>query len=366
MSANISKTNQSIRFSPALFSSLRGELFGFSIINVMIYHYASSFLTDCKNGVLAVPPYNISSILMHICHDFFCSVGVEIFLLLSGIGLFFSFCQSEKIGQFYKHRFLRILPEYLVVAFIYWWLCDTVFRDRGWINVLKDVFFVSFPSKGIVSLWYVIAILAFYVAYPFLYFLWKGCKKRTLLLIILLLVSMGILIFCDVHHVKAYWNMRIGVLRIPVMLIGIHLGPIVYKAVKEPKTDRPGWVMPAIWVFIIATFIGRILIQASPAGQIIWRTYDALFGLAMLTFVTLIIMKIPQTSKLRTFLRLCGTYSLELYLTHVCLRWIFESAGLHTGYPQIYLLVLAISVAITPLLHRFGKLFRPKSNYTAS
>jgi len=45
------------------------------------------------------------------------NVGVDIFLFLSGIGLYFSY-KKNNLKQFYMNRFVRILPEFILVVFI--------------------------------------------------------------------------------------------------------------------------------------------------------------------------------------------------------------------------------------------------------
>ena len=44
------------------------------------------------------------------------SIGVDVFLLLSGIGLYYSMKKCGNTLTFYKHRLLRIFPSYLLMA----------------------------------------------------------------------------------------------------------------------------------------------------------------------------------------------------------------------------------------------------------
>lgn len=43
-------------------------------------------------------------------------IGVEMFAVLSAIGVFSSLKKNPSVIQFYKRRFLRIVPTYLLVA----------------------------------------------------------------------------------------------------------------------------------------------------------------------------------------------------------------------------------------------------------
>ena len=44
------------------------------------------------------------------------NVGVDIFLFLSGIGLWFSWRSTPNLKHFYKQRFLRVYPTWLLLA----------------------------------------------------------------------------------------------------------------------------------------------------------------------------------------------------------------------------------------------------------
>ena len=44
------------------------------------------------------------------------NIGVEWFLIVSAIGQFYSLSKDQHLGHYYKRRFTRILPTYLIVA----------------------------------------------------------------------------------------------------------------------------------------------------------------------------------------------------------------------------------------------------------
>lgn len=77
------------------FSKYRTQLMGISILLIMMFHVGFF-----KCGY----------------------IGVEFFLLISAIGLFFSLSKDQRLIPFYKKRLIRILPAYFIVAiptFIY-------------------------------------------------------------------------------------------------------------------------------------------------------------------------------------------------------------------------------------------------------
>lgn len=61
-----------------------------------------------------------------IYNTFVGSVGVEFFIFLSGVGLYFSMTKDSRVRYFFQKRLKRILPTYLTVAVPYWIAVDIV------------------------------------------------------------------------------------------------------------------------------------------------------------------------------------------------------------------------------------------------
>lgn len=140
---------------------------------------------------------------------------VDIFMFLSGFGLYFSLEKSNDCWKFYQKRFSRILPAYLSFAAVYiiYEVC------RGEINLydaLGVITMTSFWQSGShVFSWFGQAIAMFYLFAPILFLLVltaKDNKKRT-----------GILIFTSLCI--SFMFMRSGLIlaisRIPGFLTGM-------------------------------------------------------------------------------------------------------------------------------------------------
>lgn len=54
-------------------------------------------------------------------------VGVDIFLMMSGFGIYCSLKKDDNLHRFYKKRLLRILPAYLLINGVWY----AVFNIRG-------------------------------------------------------------------------------------------------------------------------------------------------------------------------------------------------------------------------------------------
>lgn len=142
--------------------------------------------------------------------------GVDIFLLLSGMGMVFSL-EKNNLLRFYYNRLKRIiLPFWImasIVAFVDQW--DKIFY-------LKVVTGVAFFRINIYSfLWFVPAIITFYLVVPLYYVLFKRAKNKYLftlgVLEVWLLISMllGTTMRQDLY---GFTN------RIPIFIMGVLFG----------------------------------------------------------------------------------------------------------------------------------------------
>ena len=85
-----------------LISKHRSELMGVAIIIVMLFHL--DFNIDRF-------PFSLINYPITICG----SIGVDIFLLVSGFGLYLSLQQNNDFISYFKKRLIRILPAYYPV-----------------------------------------------------------------------------------------------------------------------------------------------------------------------------------------------------------------------------------------------------------
>lgn len=87
-------------FSYKDISTYRSELMGWSILWVMMLHFTFNQIKQL--GFIAQYGY----------------AGVDIFLFVSGFGLFYSLDKDDNLINYYKKRLLRIFPTYYIIGFI--------------------------------------------------------------------------------------------------------------------------------------------------------------------------------------------------------------------------------------------------------
>lgn len=139
-------------------SRYRNELFGIAAILVMVTHVSGYTF-----------PEGIGGIICKICQQG--SMGVDIFLFLSGMGLYYSLKKDSNIRNFYIKRVKRVIIPYFVLAIPGFMVLDLAIRHVAIEKFLIDVFLVSFWLQGDFILWYISFIIILYLIYPVIYFL---------------------------------------------------------------------------------------------------------------------------------------------------------------------------------------------------
>lgn len=151
-----------------------------------------------------------------VVHRFICmggEIGVTLFYILSGYGIFFSLAKSEeKEGRlsyckFIKRRFLKIAPQYYVgiAALLLLTSNAEYFSNKGFFQIVAHVLFVHnwFPSTfdKLSGVWWTLGtIFQFYLISAFLY---KGVKKSDYFypIAIIFVVIIKMILF---HYVIRY------------------------------------------------------------------------------------------------------------------------------------------------------------------
>lgn len=142
--------------------------------------------------------------------------GVDIFFFLSGIGLIYAI-EKHSLLEFYTRRLERVYLPFLLSV-----IARAVIFGWGFIELARkltfyDSFFVSITS----ILWFVPAIICFYLLFPAFYQLFKRFDKKAAymlcLLLLWLLVAAGLK-----EYIRGDFYSVIN--RIPIFLLGAFFG----------------------------------------------------------------------------------------------------------------------------------------------
>lgn len=328
-------------------SKYRDVLFGFSIISIMIFHWCEVFVSACDSGVL----WAVAEVYIL----FVGSIGVEIFLFLSGIGLCFSMHRDKSIRNFYMRRAMRILPKYLVGGSTYWVIKDIVIQGKGIMNVLYDLFFCSFLIDGNTTYWYFLLILVLYLVYPLVFRLFETDKNKSF--VRMLAVALVIILFIWAMFLfdrGMYENLEIALWRIPVFLVGAYVGERIYNQDNFDMVDLSAFIAGFV-IKILACVYSYGLLIGRPFGLLsIFRSRlaNTVFSISLIYIVVFIIEKMKNCKWFIDLLSMAGRASLSLYIAHIATRGIAMDLGLPVWNIWCYIICMALAGFFAFLLEK--------------
>lgn len=314
-------------------SKFRSELMGLACLWVMLHHN----VFDWPNALEPLERFALYG-----------NLGVDIFLLLSGVGLYYAWAKKPALSDFYARRFVRLLVPYVLIAVPYW-----IWRDL-WLHqgsFLLDVTQLSLPLRGVITTWYVPAMAGMYLLYPLIAkFLFSG-DRWTRTVVLCGAVMLGCLLFYYMDN-AIYDNCEIALTRSAIFLIGCALG----KSVKDDEpipTHYPA--LSLLWI-ILNNILRR---HVSPGDAWIRFSYIPLC-ISVVLVCLWILERLEGFGGLRKLLRFFGERSLELYLTHVVIKNVFyhyvpikqfDQWGVLT-YAVILLISLIVSLLLRPVINK--------------
>lgn len=235
------------KFNLGLISANRNTIYSLSMLWLMLFH--STFLFG-KPWMLPLLK------LKHLGN-----LGVDIFLFVSGISLYFSMAKGSSLRQFYRRRFLRVVPPALF-TYALWFGFLAPYKEPDLLAFLLDVSGLGLFFFGRTMIWFFTAILCFYALYPLLHAFLNRTHHAPWALALLLCASLllnAALRFC----LPVFWK-RSEILfrRVPIFMIGAWCGKFV-----RDKRDLPisqvhlsmlALIMMLMW-FIFGNTLGSII-----------------------------------------------------------------------------------------------------------
>ena len=271
------------------------------------------------------------------------NVGVDIFLLLSGLGLFYSYSKDRSF--FYRKRIVRILVPYVLICVPFFIWKDIIVSESSFI---KDVTQISFFTDGMRTTWYIPAIFIFYMVFPLFYnIIFK--RKNTgmeLIQVRITLICIGTMLLCFVLMMLFngfYNNTEIMLTRFMIFIIGIYVGVLS----RNENRISLSKVIIAFAFFFMYVFCFRSMVD-TPAY---WtRFIYAALAISITVMCAFVLSKRGHSKVLGFF----GKRSLEIYLFHVLIRYFYFyyfSGNADNYYVIDYLIIVGISVLLSIVFH---------------
>lgn len=301
-------------------SRRRGELMGAAMLFIMLFHLPlsrqSSFYGLHRMG----------------------NIGVDMFLFLSGVGLWYSWTKRPELMRFWAKRAIRIYPIWLVVAgthYVGQFVHATGYSSNALELALNLAVNWTFWKHGDLSFWFVPAILALYVLVPFYMRLIRRSPAYRWLPILILTWCFAVeyvpFLRQNLFQVAIFWQ------RIAIFFIGVNMA----EGIKRKATlDASAWWLVGI-VFVAAS-ASAIYFEQTRHGRmpllVIRLLYIPMTVCGML-LLTHLLDALPAWAN--RALRFVGTISLECYLVHEEFVLPYVSKLSWGFWPQFLVLVAA-------------------------
>lgn len=311
-------------------SRFRGELMGLAMLFIILFHV----------WVRRDDPFYG----LHRCGN----VGVDMFLFLSGVGLWFAWTRHPDTRLFYARRFARIFPAWLVMACLFY-VPDFLGSGRyssSLGDLIGDVTLnLGFWEHDELTFWYIPAIMALYIAAP--PYMWLVSRLPVYRWLPVLMVVWCVAVqwveplHSTVGHIEIFWS------RVPVFFLGINAGQLVMERRRLQKGS-----MPLLLVTFGMTFGTCLYLEQELHGRFPLFVERMIYIPLTFTTVLLLARMLRRTPGwMNAALRTVGALSLECYLIHSNFVLV-HIHHMHLGYWQTFLLTTAITVPAAWLLQR--------------
>ena len=311
-------------------SRFRGELMGAAMLFIILFHVAlprsSAFFGLHRMG----------------------NVGVDVFLFLSGVGLWFSWAKNPSARHFFVRRYLRIYPAWFIIASLFY-----VPRFHGgsawnWINLLGEITVNwGFWLHDELTFWYIPATMMLYLFAPAYMELIRRHPVYRWLPVAMIAWCVIVQYVTPVHqavgHLEIFWS------RVPIFFIGINMGEPV-----RQKRTLDGTALWMVWLMFLMPLLASIYLEQVKHGRFPLFLERMLY--IPLTFAGILLLcsvfcRVPKW--LGRALGLVGTLSLEMYLVHSHFVLCYVEKW-HWGYWPTFFVCLAIAMPAAWVLNKIA------------
>ena len=326
-------------------SRYRGELMGAAMLFIILFHVQLP-RSDMFFGLRRMG-----------------NIGVDLFLFLSGIGLWFSWMKDregenlrQKTVGFYLRRLLRIYPTWLVMASLFY-VGDFMGAgkySKNLADLLGDVLVNwDFWLHDELTFWYIPATMMLYLlAPPYMELIRRHPIYRWLPVVMVMwcvIVQWVTPIHQAVGHIEIFWS------RVPIFFIGINMSEAV-----RSKQSVDG---QAIWLILLmfgVALSASIFLEQGRHGQFPLFVERMLYIPLTVTTVLLLNAVFRHTPQwFNRALSFVGAVSLEIYLIHSHFVLVHLERLGWSYWPKFFA-CLAITLPLAWLLNKvIGLIVRP-------
>ena len=324
-------------------SRYRGELMGIAMIFIFLFH-------------VALPRYNMFFGLRRIGN-----IGVDMFLFLSGVGLWFSWMKHPSVKRFFKRRDLRVYPAWLIISCLYYIPHFHGHSFSAWINLIGEVTINwGFWLHGELTFWYIPAMMMLYLFAPSYIQLIRRHPVYRWLPVVMILWCILVQYVTPIHdtlgHLEIFWS------RVPIFFIGINMGESVRR--KDKMDGASIWM---ILIVFVMTLSSSIFLEQELHNMFPIYVERMLYIPLTITTILLLNRVLRMTSKkVKTLFKFVGALSLECYLIHI--HFVLDYIPGSFGYWASFFICLFVTLPLAWLLSKivdYISNFIEKNKWTA-
>ncbi len=315
------------RFSLGLLSEYRMQLMGVCAIGVILCH-ANLSVSDVQLPLLIRYFFGLGN------------QGVDIFFLLSGLGMYYSLQRQEPLRTWYLKRFCAVCISYVLLAtpFYIWFVAD---RGGTVLDFFAHLSFVGFWVEDF-GAWYLAVLIPLYAVTPFVGRWIDSSRRREITAAAVILGVFSVCLIGKGFSEGVLNNVFSRFLHSPTYFLGYALG----KEVKEKKSVS-WWLFP---IFTVLFFALTLLPDRFGFA------YKVLYVPIVMLLCVIVKLVYTHIKWLNVVFCWCGVRSLELYLTNIFLPFVLRAvpvwdAPWNTGNYAFYAVVIALGVLISQLIY---------------
>ncbi len=291
---------------------------------------------------LAVPKHTLMN--MYDAGKKIAQVGVDIFLLLSGMGCYFSLQKCAQPLLFYKRRILRVLPAFLLIV-PFRIITAAAVQGYSFPEAVWEYSLISFFLDGKLAVWFIAGILLLYLLYPAIDWLLYRHERAFVLAFVLYIAAIGLMPLLQGRGLvlPGFLSRNIFNQRVIPFLAGAWYGKKVntgeIKLTSLPAWSHEGLLLAFCHLIMLCVLIWKYI----PESVLMWYAMRFVF-LPLSVVIILMTAVFCEGRKQTRVLPFLGKITLELYLLHEWLLYIGRNI-LFPEYMEAFIPSLLINIA---------------------
>jgi len=322
-----------------LLSKYRNMLMGIAIFEVMLGHVVSWLEISYPNAILGF-----------VIARMYYTVHTPGFLLLSGLGLYYSFSKNNDVSSFYLRRMQRMWLPFMIIAAVFY---AVILLKEGAFNIVSYLGLVTALGYwfGDTNMWYIALSIILYAIFPVAYKWMKINWKLHTIIIVVFTLLLGYLLntFVPSYFEKVF----LAIPKIPMFFVGVYIGYLIKENVKV-NLPRMG---------ILCLIVSIFFFGLSRINHFFMYYSDLALFPTTIWIVAYLYSKLENFKIIQCLIKIWswfGKYTLELYVLHLLIARIINPGNNFYLISLVIILSLLLCVPVQRVTISLSKLIIKK------